>query len=109
MEVKYIGGQRDERAGDPDVITQYGISFERTRPGKGDWVVVPDDHPFVGKFRGNPHFEVKGRKDEELLAQRSTEGTDGPLPKPVPTDVEQTINQEPETADSSRRGRSKVE
>lgn len=86
MEVRYIGSQ-----GDPDFIKQYGISFER----KGDWVTVPDDHPFASKFRGNPFFDVKGRKDAELTAQKSSENEDGPLPKPVkvPTDVDQTIDQ----------------
>jgi hypothetical protein len=39
---------------DPDRIEQYGVIFL-----KGDQVDVPADHPQLGKFRGNPHFEVE--------------------------------------------------
>jgi hypothetical protein len=47
-------------AGGPDQIEQYGHIFP-----KGEAVDVPADHPQLGKFRGNPNFEVEPAPDDE--------------------------------------------
>jgi hypothetical protein len=59
MKVQYIG-----QSGDPDVITQYGFTFER----KGAAVDVPDSSKFASKFVNNPFFKVTGTAASTLKA-----------------------------------------
>lgn len=40
--------------GAPDAIEQYGVSFTR-----GIAATVSGDHPHLGKFAGNPQFDVE--------------------------------------------------
>lgn len=46
--------------GDEAEITEAGITFK-----KGKAETVPDNHPRLDKFRGNPTFEVSGGADEK--------------------------------------------
>jgi hypothetical protein len=63
-----------ERGADPD-IEQYGIKFADGKPSD-----VPDDHPKLAKFAGNPFFTVHkakappADKDEGLKAVHVSNG-----------------------------------
>lgn len=62
----YVGTPDDDTA----VVIVYGMTFERGEP-----VDVPNNHPQIGKFRGNPTFaetkaEVTAAQEADAIAER---------------------------------------
>jgi hypothetical protein len=73
MRVRYIG-----TPGDPDVITQYGFTFER----KGKAVEVPDDHRMAAKFVNNRFFDTKGPGVDDLIVEPPVAGAEEKIIEP---------------------------